>query len=145
MLRIVFGEAEEVLYGPVWFDYNYEREWFEDEYVQRMIEDIDKSRYIDGEYIESEVLGPISPRDLSGGVKTLIAMYKNRELIYDATSCGENCAKWIIDMGKRMELTINLRYLMRFKEYEPFELYIINTKTIVRTNREYVDVAINYV
>ena len=72
-------------------------------------------------------------------------MYKNRELIFDATSCGENCAKWIIDMGKRMDLTINLKYLMRFKEYEPFEVYIINTQTIVHTNREYVDVAINYV
>ena len=42
MLRIVFGEAEEVLYGPVWFDYNYEREWFEDEYVQRMIEEYNR-------------------------------------------------------------------------------------------------------
>lgn len=39
-----------------------------------MIRDIDKSDVIGVHLIESPVLGPISPKDLSGGVKTLMLM-----------------------------------------------------------------------
>ena len=145
MLKIIFGEDERALYGPVWFKYNYEIEWFQDPLVQEMIIDVDKSRYIAGEYIESEVLGPISPLNLSGGVKTLISIYKNPELIFDATSCGENCARWIIEIGKRNDVTINLKYLMRLKEFEPFEILIENDGEFVKTNKEYVREAIKYV
>ena len=37
-----------------------------------MIRDIDKSTVISAHVIESPVLGGITPKDLSGGVKTLI-------------------------------------------------------------------------
>lgn len=145
MLRIVFGEKPEVLYGPVWFDYNYEPEWFKDELVKDMISAVDNSRYVDGEYIESEVLGPISPRNLSGGVKTLICIYKNPDKVFDATSCGGNCAKWILEIGRKEDVTINLKYLMRFKDYEPFEIYVENLDKIVRTNKDYVLAAMDFV
>ena len=145
MLKIVFGENEKALYGPVWFQYNYEITWFHDELVQKMIESVDKSRYIDGEYIESEVLGPISPLNLSGGLKTLISIYENPELVFDATSCGGNYAKWLIEMGKDKDITINLKYIMRFRDHQPFEIFIVNENRYVRTNEEYVDLAIKYI
>ncbi len=145
MLSIILGEAENVLYGPSWFKFNYETDWLEDEFIQSMILDVDKSRYIAGEYIESEVLGPIAPVALSGGLKTLISIYKNPDLIFDATSCGENCAKWIVEIGKREDVTINLKYLMKFKEFEPFEFRILNENTVIHTNKEYVSMAIRYV
>ncbi len=145
MLRVCFGEYKDALYGPSWFKYNYEQEWLAEDFVKRMIYDIDKSLYISGEYIESDVLGPISPRDLSGGVKTLISIYKNPELVFDATSCGGNCAKWLVEMSKEQDYTINLNYLMRFKDMEPFDIYIVNEDMIVHSNKEYVSVAIKYV
>jgi hypothetical protein len=37
-----------------------------------MILDVDKSVVVSSHLIDSPVLGPISPKELSGGVKTLI-------------------------------------------------------------------------
>ena len=39
-----------------------------------MIKDVDKSNVIGPRVIDSPVLGGISPRELSGGVKTLLQM-----------------------------------------------------------------------
>ena len=69
MLSINFGEMDNVEYGPSWFKYNYKPEWLKDPLVQRMIKDVDNSEYVDGLVINSQVLGPIPPERLSGGVK----------------------------------------------------------------------------
>ena len=69
-------------------------------------------------------------------------MYKNRELIFDATSCGENCAKWIIRISKEKDLTINLHHIMDFSLCEGFEAFIANTKKKVNSYKEYLDEAI---
>ena len=34
--------------------------------------------------------------------------------IFNASACGNNCAKWILEIGKRKDLTINLRHIMNF-------------------------------
>ena len=77
---------------------------------------------MDGLVINSPVLGPIPPERLSGGVKTLIMIYERPDLVFDATSCGQNCAKWLLEIGKIKDVTINLEYLMTFDEYKPFEI-----------------------
>ena len=138
MLKIVFGEMENVFYGPGWFVNNYEQEWLSDPLVMQMIEDVDKSVYRSGELIESTILGPISPRDLSGGVKTLISIYKEPDRIFDATSCGNNCARWLIEIGNRIDVTINLKYPMTFEGLEPFEIFVSNDASIVTTEHDYI-------
>ena len=145
MLRIILGECDKALYGPSWFKFNYEQEWLGHPLVQRMLEDVDKSRYAGGLLIESDALGPIAPETLSGGVKTLISIYENPELIFDATSCGENCAKWLLEIGKEKDVTINLKYLMTFDEMDPFEIYLCNEDRVIRSNREYLYAAVHYV
>ena len=145
MLNIVLGNKENVKRGPAWFRFNYRPEWFEDELVQRMIIDVDKSEYRGGELIYSEVLGPIPPERLSGGVQTLICIYKRPDLVFNATSCGDNCAKWLLEIGKREDVLVNLRYLMQFDGLDPFEILITNEDKIVRNVNEFMRIAINYV
>ena len=137
MLTIRFGEMKNVYYGPGWFENNYEQDWLADPLVNEMLRDVDKSEYKGGELIESEVLGPISPKDLSGGVKTLISIYNEPSYIFDATSCGSNCAKWLIEIGKREDVLVNLKYPMRFSGLEPFEIHIENDDSVVRTEKDY--------
>lgn len=144
MLTIHFGEMENVNYGPSWFKYNYEPEWLEDTLVQEMILDVDKSKYIGGLVIESPVFGPISPDRLSGGVQTLIMIYKRPDLVFDATSCGGNCAKWLLKIGSVQDVTVNLQYLMHFESLEPFEIYLDNEGRLLRTAKEYVLAAVKY-
>ena len=75
MLNIYLGEMKEAIYHPpTYFDNMYEDEWITDLLSVKMIKDVDKSEVIGPHLIESPVLGPISPKELSGGVKTLMLM-----------------------------------------------------------------------
>ena len=145
MLHIILGETENINYGPDWFKTNYDPEWLKDSFVQKMIKDIDKSDYLDGIVINSPILGPIPPVRLSGGVQTLIMIYEKPELIFDATSCGENCAKWLLEIGKQKDVTINLNYLMKFNDFDDFEVFIVNENRSITSIEDYVLTAIKYV
>ena len=80
-----------------------------------MIKDIDRSDVVGTHLIQSPVLGPISTKEISGGVKTLILMaFDKSGRIFNASACGDNCAKWIVELGKKADLTINLHHVMDF-------------------------------
>lgn len=145
MLSIYFGDKENVIHGPSWFRFNYRPEWFKDAFVQEMLKDIDKSEFVGGELIQSDVLGPIPPERLSGGLQTLISIYKKPELVFNATSCGENCAKWLLKIGEKQDIEVNLRYFMPFDGLDPFEIRVINEDKTVLNMDEYTHVAIKYV
>ena len=36
------------------------------------------------------------------------------ERIYNASNCGDNCARWILAIAKKQDITINLYHLMDF-------------------------------
>lgn len=145
MLHIYFGEMDNANYGPDWFKVNYDPEWFKDPFVQKIIKDVDKSEYVDGLIINSPVLGPIPPERLSGGAQTLIMIYEKPELIFDATSCGENCAKLLHEIGMLKDVTVNLNYLMKFNDVESLEVYIENEKRVVTDMEDYIMTAVKYV
>ena len=114
-----------------------------------MIADVDKSEVVSASLIQSPVLGPISPLQLSGGVKTLMLMDNDLDHVFNASTCGDNCSKWILEIARLHEeqgrdLTINLRHLMDFGRGS-FELHILNDGTCVRNMRELVETAGIYV
>lgn len=144
MLKIFYGEMESACYGPLWFKYNYELDYFKDPFVQQMMEDVDKSTYVAGGVIDSPVLGPIPPERLSGGLQTLIMILKMPDKVFDATSCGPNCAKWLLEIGKKQEVTVNLRYFMPFDGLEPFDVEILNAGKIVHTADDFAFMSLDY-
>ena len=105
-----------------------------------MILDVDKSTVIGPRVIDSPVLGGISPRELSGGVKTLIDIYKRPDRIFNASACGDNCAKWLLEIGERQDVTINLRHLMDFGD-GAFTLRVLNTDQLVHNMDELLPIA----
>ena len=143
MLRIYFGDMGDVAYGPTWFKHSYQLEWFQDAFVQEMIKTVDQSTYVTGGVIDSPVLGPIPPEKLSGGVKTLIMIYERPDIVFDATSCGPNCAPMLLEIGKRKDVTVNLRYHMPMNGLAPFEIEIKNTGQIVYEEKEYLLAALD--
>ena len=145
MLKIIFGNCEEAIYNTaVYFKNTYQDDWITDELSIRMIEDVDKSTVVGPRLIQSPVLGAISPRELSGGVKTLILVNQMQDKIFNASTCGDNCAKWIIKISESKDLTINLRHIMDFGNQD-FEAKILNTGDIVHNMLEFVDIAGEYV
>ena len=146
MLSIYLGEMDQAIYyPPVYFDNQYEDEWITDKLSVEMIKDVDHSDVVGPHLIESPVLGPISVKEISGGVKTLILLAFDRSgKIFNASACGDNCAKWILKIGKEKDLTINLRHLMDFGNND-FEIKILNTGDTVHNMEEFVRIAGNYV
>ena len=145
MLTIFFGDMENSVYNTaVYFKNTYEDSWITDELSREMILDIDKSKVIGARIIDSPVLGAITPRELSGGVKTLILIDHVSDKIFNASTCGDNCAKWLLKMGEEKDITINLRHLMDFGN-QKFQIHILNTDQVVHSMEELVPVAGLYV
>ena len=114
------------------------------ETIKHIIRDVDKSEVIDSNLIESPVLGKISPLALSGGTKTLILIINDKDKIFNASTCGNNCAKWLLEISENEDVTINLRHLMYFGAGR-FNIKVLNTDKIVHNMSELLDEAMAYV
>lgn len=83
-----------------YFNNVYEAEWIEDPFTKDMVLDIDETEIVNTNMAISPILGGIPITDLSGGVKTLILINNDPTHIYNASQCGDNCAKWLLEIGK---------------------------------------------
>ena len=145
MLNIYYGEYKEANYifdPDMFFNHRYDPDWFNEELVKEMILDVDRSVVKGGYLIESPVLGPIPPERLSGGVKTLIMILHDQEHVFNASACGDNCAKWLLKLGEDRDITVRLGYLMDFGK-DPFEIKGLNTGVIAHNLRELDDEVID--
>lgn len=140
MLKVYMGELENEIYNPsMYFDNQYDDEWITDELSKEMIKDIDKSEVVSSRIIDSPVLGPITPKELSGGVKTLMLLaFDDSGKIFNGSACGDNCAKWILKIAETRDITITLHHGMRFGA-GPFEIEILNNGKIVQNRSEWLE------
>lgn len=133
MLNVYFGEMPEAIYNTaVYFKNTYKDSWITDDYCKRMIKDVDRSEVVSASVIQSPVLGSITPLQLSGGVKTLMLIKHDRSHVFNASTCGDNCAKWILDMAKDRKIVINLYHVMDFGKDE-FKIRVLNSGKIAHT------------
>jgi len=145
MLKVFFGDMKDVIYNTaVYFKFNYIPDWFKDEDVIKMVKDVDNSTVLGNGAIDSPVLGVIAPITLSGGVKTLILIDKVEDKVFNASNCGDNCAEWLLKIGDKKDVTINLRHIMDFGD-EEFEIEILNTGDIVHNMNQLLKVAGRFV
>lgn len=144
MLHIYFGDMPEAIYNTeVYFKHTYEEEWLEDNFAKAVIKGVDKSKVLDKHLIQSPVLGMIPPLMLSGGTKTLLLIKNCPDQIFNASTCGDNCAKYILQIAKKRDVTINLRHVMNFPG--PFEIYVDNDDVLVKDMEQLLMVAAKYV
>ena len=156
MLNIIYGDVKNSIYNTnVYFKNSYEPEWIDAELAKKMIKDIDDSEVLSGECINSPVLGlivrvkysctrQIPPERLSGGVKTLLLILNEPDRIFNASTCGDNCAKWILEIGRIKDVTINLRHMMSFGKDTKFEIKVQNGGETVHSMKELVPIANKY-
>ncbi len=150
MLKIHYGdlESDNYIFNPdAYFNNTYEDDWITEPLSIEMIKDIDGSVVIGPRVIDSPFLGSIPTERLSGGVKTLILMNHDAEHIFNASACGDNCAKWILKISQLLEkqekdLLIRLGYLMDFGE-EDFNIEIENIGKVVHNRKELVETVLD--
>lgn len=144
MLHIYFGDMPEAIYNTeVYFKHTYEEEWLEDNFAKAVIKGVDKSKVLDKHLILSPVLGMIPPLMLSGGTKTLLLIKNCPDQIFNASTCGDNCAKYILQIAKKRDVTINLRHVMNFPG--PFEIFVDNDNVIVKDMEQLLMIAAKHV
>ena len=144
MLKIYFGEMDGVLHNvETYFKNQMDYTWLEDKLAKQMIEDVDHSIVESPQCIKSPVLGQIPPTKLSGGVKALLLIMNLDDRIVNASNCGDDCAKWLLELGKQKNITVNLNHIMDFGEGQ-FEIEILNDHSIVHNMKEYVIEAVKY-
>lgn len=145
MLNVWFGAMLNIIYATsTYFNHTYRDKWITEPLSVEMIRDVDKSEVISCNLIQSPVLGAISPVQLSRGVKTLILINKVRDQVFNASHCGDNCAKWLLRIAADKKVVVNLRHLMNFGDGE-FKIMVMNKKKIVHNMRELVLLAGEYV
>lgn len=122
------------------FDNIYEDAWMDDPFVKQMVLDVDKSTVVTPHMVESPILGGIPVTKISGGVKALILLYKRPDLEIWASSCGDNCARWIVEIGKMHDIHIVLSHIMQFPC--DFDAICTDNSTRIRTYNDYIDCAL---
>lgn len=145
MLRVHFGDRENVIENTsIYFKNTYRDAWILDDFAKKVIADVDKSKVIGANAIESPVLGMISPLQLSGGCKALLLMRNEPSKTFNASNCGDNCARWILELAKERDFTINLYHVMDFGNID-FEARILNSRTLITHNmEEFLDAGAKY-
>ena len=131
MLNIYFGDMADAVYNTsVYFNNTYEDEWLTDDFAKEVIKKIDRSEVAGPHAITSPVLGVIPPEKLSGGTKTLLLLKNVPDKVFNASTCGDNCAAFILRLARKKDLTINLRHLMDFGRRR-FKARVLNDDVIV--------------
>ena len=64
-------------------------------------------------------------------------MLKDDSFVYNLSNCGNNCAKWVLKIAEKKDLTVYLQHIFRFEG--EFEIKIMNTSKIVHNRAEYVE------
>ena len=132
MLNVFFGDMPDVIYNPkIYFNNIYKDNWITKPLSKQIIQSIDQSEVIDEKTIASPVFGKMSPKKLSGGVKTLLLIAYDKTKVFNASTCGDNCAEWILKIADERRVVINLRHLMDFGKGE-FKIRVLNTGKIVK-------------
>ena len=140
MLQIFFGDMPEAIYNTsLYFNNTYLDKWLMDPFARKIIKSVDKASVLSGKAIDSKALGVIPVTQLSGGTKTLLLIYNNPEMVFNASTCGDNCAPWILKTASKLkrDITINLHHIMDFGDKE-FEIKILNNDIIVHSMAELV-------
>lgn len=148
MLNVYLGDGwndreDVVLNTAIYFNSVYTDEWMEDPFTKKMVLDVDETEIYGPNLAISPILGGIPVTGISGGVKTLILINNDNTHIYNASQCGDNCAKWLLEIGRKKDVTVRLGHIMNFDEDAQtdehiFDIRIVNTDTIVHNQKEFI-------
>ncbi len=140
MLKIIYGDVPEAIYNTsVYFNNTYLDKWITDDFAKKIIKKIDKAEVLSPQAVDSKALGVIPVTKLSGGTKTLLLILNEPEKIFNASTCGDNCAPYILKIADLLDqdITINLHHIMDFGD-KNFTIEILNTHTVVHNMKELV-------
>ena len=85
----------------------------------------------------SPVLGSISTRQLSSGVKMVILLYSVADMTGNGVSMGGNCYPLVFEMAKERDVFIRTPYVDDIPKGQSVSAFCVNNRRIVHTSDEY--------
>lgn len=145
MLNIYYGDMPEAIYNaPQYFNNVYLDSWLENDLNQQMIRAIDKGEILGPNAVNTRALGVIPPTRLSGGVRTLMLIHMVPDQVFNASNCGDNCARWILRIARKQDITINLRHIMNFGAGK-LQIHVLNDDSMAVNMGQLAQTAARYV
>ena len=138
MLNLIFSKhkaKEGVIVHPdsrMFFSIEKKAAWFQDPYVQEIIEKVDGATVVDGMVLKSRNGEIIPPEYLSTGSKTAICVYEFQNDVFNATQMGDNALYFALRVALQHDITLLtyhilpevwLRQLKLQKDYKPVVLH----------------------
>ena len=145
MLRIFFGSHKDEIYNTeVYYQNQYDKSWITSEFAKKIIADIDDSEVIGTDMIRNDIFGTFSSTELSTGVKTLLLIYNQPKQIFNISNCGDNCAKYILEIAEDRDIKVCLHHAMNFGD--EFAVKVINDgkRKIITDPKEFLLLAHHY-
>lgn len=136
MLYVYLGtHADSIHYVSDYFNAMYEPEWLNNDFARRAIHEVDKSEYVNGDYIKDYQGIGMSARGLSTGCKALILLYNEPEHEICGERLGDNCFPLLFFLAEKKDIHITLSHLPILQE--PFRMMITNSNKLVTTMKEF--------
>lgn len=121
------------------FDDEFEKDWFNNEFVKRIIEEIDDTEVVSDVCLRSKVLGSIPPEYLSSGCKGLILLYMT-DIAISGDRLGDNCVSLLLEIANNAQddKRISLSHIPPFPD--KFTARIENTNEVINSVKEFVTI-----
>lgn len=145
MLKIFFGSHKDEIYNTdIYYQNQYDKSWITDDFAKRIIADIDDSEVIGEDAIRNNIFDTFSSTKLSTGVKTLLLIYNQPKQIFNISNCGDNCAKYLLEIAEEHDITVCLHHAMNFGD--DFAVKVINDRRrkIITDPKEFLLLAHQY-
>ena len=145
MLKIFFGSHPDEIYNTEkYYSHQYDKNWVMEPFAQKIIADIDDSTVIAPDVIKNDIFGLFDSDNLSAGVKTLLLIYNKPKMIFNISNCGDNCAKYILEMAENRDITVCLHHLMDFGNDFSFKVINDRRRKVISDPFEYLSLAHQY-
>lgn len=140
MLKILINNGEQdvsqyISNVSAYFDNEFENEWFEDDFVKKIIKTIDDTEVRSGLCFYHEAMGSIPLQWISSGSKGLILLYKE-DVKINGDRFGDNCLELLLEIADTKDIEISLSHLAKFSG--EFEAEVIDWGT-VHNFKEFLD------
>lgn len=145
MLNLYFGDLEGAMRsGNTFFDFGVDFECITTDFAKKVIEGVEGGHVYNKNIIEHDLHDAYTPRDLSGGVKSLLILENTDKVMY--LSCmGDNCIKYLSDICKHKDITLcsdTFRHL--YRNGYVGQVRILNTGAVVDNDEDYIREYRNY-
>lgn len=106
-------------------------EWFNDDFVKRMVRSVDRSEVISAYSIASPYIGIINYNELSSGVKNLVIAYKTDRPI-QSRWMGKNCINWLMRIAEEKDVYLTINHALEFESYGNFKAKVLNENADIK-------------